>query len=52
MGDKSRSENEKSYGLGLSIAKTIVDNHQGKIYCESIKGEKTTFYIKLKNKYL
>jgi two-component sensor histidine kinase len=52
MGDKSRSENEKSYGLGLSIAKTIIDNHQGKIYCESIKDEKTTFYIKLKNKYL
>lgn len=52
MGDKSRSLNEKSYGLGLSIAKTIIDNHQGKIYCESIESEKTTFYIKFKNKTL
>jgi signal transduction histidine kinase len=52
MGDKSRSANEKSYGLGLSIAKTIIDNHQGKIYCESTQDKLTTFYIKLKNKYM
>lgn len=52
MGDKSRSANEKSYGLGLSIAKTILDNHQAKFSCESTVGESTTFYIKFKNKYL
>lgn len=52
MGDKSRSANEKSYGLGLSIAKTIIDNHQGKIYCESEVDGDTTFFIKIKNKYL
>lgn len=52
MGDKSRSANEKSFGLGLSIAKTIVENHQGKIYCESEENGNTTFFIKIKNKYI
>ncbi len=49
MADKARSINPNSYGLGLSIAKTIIDNHSGKIYCESKLNESTTFYIKLKN---
>lgn len=51
MGYKSRSINSKSYGLGLSIAKTIIENHKGKIYCESKENSLTTFHIKLKNKY-
>ncbi len=50
MGDKSRSMHPNSYGLGLSIAKSIIDNHGGKIYCESVLNEHTAFYIKLKIK--
>lgn len=35
------------YGLGLSIAKTIVDLHNGKINVESVIGEGSTFVVKL-----
>ncbi|HOO43739.1 MAG TPA: HAMP domain-containing sensor histidine kinase, partial [Bacillota bacterium] len=52
MVDKSRSVNPNSYGLGLSIAKSIIDNHGGKITCESVEGESTTFTVKLKIKHL
>lgn len=48
MGDKSRSINEKSFGLGLSIAKSIIDHHQGKISCTSEEGELTQFSVKLR----
>lgn len=34
-------------GLGLSIAKTIVDNHHGQIFVESTAQEGTTFIVKL-----
>ena len=40
--DKSRNRDENRYGLGLAIAKKIVDNHNGKIKCTSEKGV-TTF---------
>jgi len=45
--DKSRSRSEGSFGLGLSIAKAIIDQHNGKISCESIENERTTFTLKL-----
>ncbi len=45
--DKSRSRQLGGYGLGLSIAKAIVDQHSGKIYAESTVNEKTTFFVKL-----
>lgn len=35
------------YGLGLSIAKTIIDLHKGKIYVDSQIGEGSTFIVKL-----
>ena len=47
-GDSSRTRKVDSYGLGLSIAKAIVENHGGKISCESVKGEKTTFSVRLR----
>lgn len=35
-----------SFGLGLSIAETIVKQHKGKIWAESINGI-NTFYVEL-----
>ena len=43
--DKARSR-DGSYGLGLSIAQTIVEGHRGKIWAESEKG-RNTFYVEL-----
>jgi len=38
---------EKSYGLGLSICKQIVEAHDGKIWAESKEGEGSIFYVQL-----
>jgi signal transduction histidine kinase len=45
--DKARSRELGSHGLGLSIAKWIVDAHQGKIQIASELGKGTTFTIKI-----
>ena len=47
--DKSRNRNEKRYGLGLSIAKEIVDKYNGTIKANSKDGF-TSFLVKLLNK--
>lgn len=41
---------EESHGLGLAIAKRIVEGHGGKIWFESEEGSGTTFYVALNEK--
>jgi len=41
------TEGVKGNGLGLYICRTIVDKHQGRIWCESSPGEWTRFLVAL-----
>lgn len=45
--DASRVRKQGGYGLGLAIAKSIIEQHKGKIYAKSVAGESTTFYVNL-----
>jgi two-component system sensor histidine kinase VicK len=38
---------ERTTGLGMSVIKTIVNLHQGKIWLDSTEGQGTTFYVEL-----
>lgn len=45
--DKSRTRQSGGYGLGLAIAKAIVEQHKGRIWAKSIPNEYTTFTVEL-----
>ncbi|HSK48103.1 MAG TPA: HAMP domain-containing sensor histidine kinase, partial [Coriobacteriia bacterium] len=45
--DKARAEGESGFGLGLAIAKTIIDNMGGDIRVDSVLGQGTMFTIEL-----
>jgi two-component system sensor histidine kinase CiaH len=50
--DRARSKDKiEGYGLGLSIAKRIVELHHGTIAVDSSPGKGTTFRIKLSTQY-
>jgi len=52
--DRSRTKGEhiEGYGLGLSIAKRLVDMHHGTIAVESTLGKGTAFRVKLPTDYV
>ncbi|SDX54449.1 cell wall metabolism sensor histidine kinase WalK [Paenibacillus sp. CF384] len=45
--DASRSRKQGGHGLGLAIAKSIAEQHKGKITARSIPNETTTFSLQL-----
>lgn len=45
--NQSRSRKSGGYGLGLAIAKSIIEQHKGKIYAKSVLNETTSFYVQL-----
>ena len=44
---QARRSDKRGVGLGLTIAKSIVDAHGGRIWCESEVGAGSTFYFTL-----
>ena len=45
IGDRSRNKSSSGTGLGLTIAKKLIERYDGSIKVESIEGEKTVFKI-------
>lgn len=47
ISDSRTPEHSKGCGLGLSIAASIMEKHNGRIWCESTLGKGSTFYLSL-----
>lgn len=45
VGQRSGTEGEKTFGLGLPLAKRVMDSHEGKIWFESKNGKGSIFYL-------
>lgn len=45
--DSSRARINGGHGLGLAIARSIVEQHKGEIYAKSSVGEGASFYVRL-----
>ncbi|PIR58022.1 MAG: hypothetical protein COU71_00845 [Parcubacteria group bacterium CG10_big_fil_rev_8_21_14_0_10_38_31] len=46
-GSNAKKKNTDGSGLGLYIAKNIVEKHNGRIWFESVEDEGTTFFVRL-----
>ena len=45
--DESRTSPQSGSGIGLAIVKKIIEDHNGRIWVESIENQGTTFHINL-----